>query len=372
MISRGMWFKPVAPSPDGFLFHFEAAMSSSDLLKNFLEGNVPKHIRLVAARGLVPLPPSEMLQLLVRLVRDPDPEVSSKASETLGGWSEDDLVAQLQVPECNQDVLDHFADSEAPAVQEAIVLNPAATGPVTARLASKAPAQLLETILYNRTRLLDSPEILESVKANPAATAEILRLIEEVETEFFGGKKSTYTVGEQAQTAIEQEQVFGLQTELPPDNLILEGLPIDPQERETAILNRLGSLTVRQKIQLALMGTREIRSVLVRDTNKEVSRSVLQSPKLSVSEIEGFAAMRNCTEEILRLIGSSKAWTKSYGVVHNLVRNPKTPPLISQRLMIRLLSKDLKLLSRDRGLPEAVRRNAERMLKQRGSSKSIG
>lgn len=344
-------------------------MSDSDLLKNFFEGNPPKPIRMMAARGLVPLPPSGMLQLLVHLARDPDEEVALKAAETLNGWSERDLVAQLQAPECSQDVLDHFAGSGAAAVQEAIVLNPAAGGPVIAKLAATVSAPLLETILYNRTRLLNAPEILESVKANPAATAEILRLIEEVETEFFGGKKSTYTVGEQAQPAPELEEGFALETELPPDDLILEGLPVGPQERETAILNRLGSLTVRQKIKLALMGTRELRSALVRDRNKEVSRSVLQSPKLTLNEIESFAAMRNCSEDILRVIGSSKAWTKSYGVIHNLIKNPKTPALISQRLMIRLLSKDLKLLIRDRGLPEAVRRNAERMLQQRSSSK---
>ncbi len=347
-------------------------MSENDLLKNFLEGTPPKHIRLMAARGLVPLPPGSTLLLLVHLARDPDQEIAEKAAATLSGWNENDLIGQLQAPECSQEVFDHFTTSGKPAVQEAIILNPVAGGPIIAKLAAVVSAQLLETILYNRTRLLNAPEILESVKTNSAATSEILRLIEEVETEFFAGKKSTYTVGEEAQVPLEQKESLDLEMELPPEDLFLEGLPVDPQEREAALLNRLGSLTVRQKIKLALMGTRELRAALVRDTNKEVSRSVLQSPKLTMNEIESFAAMRNCSEDILRLIGSSKAWTKSYGVIHNLVKNPKTPPLISQRLMIRLLSKDLKLLTRDRGLPEAVRRNAERMLKQRSSPKSMG
>jgi hypothetical protein len=60
---------------------------------------------------------------------------------------------------------------------------------------------------------------------------------------------------------------------------------------------------------------------------------------------------------------------RSYTVVHNLVRNPKTPPLISQRLITRLLSKDLSALGRDRSVPEAVRRNAQRTLNQRSPAR---
>jgi hypothetical protein len=161
-----------------------------------------------------------------------------------------------------------------------------------------------------------------------------------------------------------------LETELAPADLELEGLPTDPEEREAAILNRISTMTVRQKIQLALMGTREARSILIRDTNKEVWRSVLLSPKLAAIEVEAFAAMRNVPEDALRLIGNSKTWTRSYAVTHNLVKNPKTPPTTSQRLLSHLHSKDLLMLSRDRGIPEAVKRSAERMIKQRNASKS--
>ena len=81
--------------------------------------------------------------------------------------------------------------------------------------------------------------------------------------------------------------------------------------------------------------------------------------------------MRNVCDDVLRQIGNSKEWTRSYVVIHNLVKNPKTPPAISQRMMPRLLSKDLMLLSRDRSITEAVRRNAQRLLSQRNASKPI-
>ena len=35
--------------------------------------------------------------------------------------------------------------------------------------------------------------------------------------------------------------------------------------------------------------------------------------------------MGNVTEEVLRVIGTNRAWLKNYGVVLGLVKNPKTP-----------------------------------------------
>ena len=347
-------------------------MPDSDLLAKLRTGETPKHVRLLAARGLMPLPPHEMLRLLVWLDRDPDPEVAEQASQTLREWSDKDLALQLQSPECSTEVFEHFAGSASPAVQEAIISNPAASGSVVASLAARAGAPLLEAILYNRMRLLESPEILQNLKLNPAATPQIRGLVREIEAEFFGSKKRDYHVGESKEESLAPEEPIEFEEEIPIGDLSLEGLPADPQQREAALFSRLNRMSVRQKLQLALMGTREMRSVLIRDTNKQVTRGVLQSPKLTISEVETFAAMRSISDDVIRRIGNSREWTRSYVVVQNLVKNPKTPPMISQRLMFRLQSRDLMMLSRDHGISEGVRRNAQRLLSQRSTSPSRG
>jgi hypothetical protein len=51
--------------------------------------------------------------------------------------------------------------------------------------------------------------------------------------------------------------------------------------------------------------------------------------------------------------------------VCNLVKNPKTPAIISQRLVFRLRTQDLTMLTRDRGIPEVVRFHATRTINQR-------
>jgi hypothetical protein len=338
------------------------------LLKNLLDGNVPKNLRMLAAAGLVPLPAGEMLQALVRLARDPDPEVAGKAAATLEAMAEQEIISQLQAPECDPEVIGHFTASKSAGILEAIILNPGAPGAAVAGMASGLSAPLLELVLYNRTRIMTSPEILDAIKQNPAATPQILGQVAEIETEFFGSKKQVYTAVEQ-QPAESQEAAFSESaTEVAPEDLILEGLPLDPEGRETAILLRVRNLTVRQKIRLALAGSKEIRAVLIRDANREVVHSVLQSPKITLGEVEGFAAMRSVAEDVLRQISASKTWTRSYALIHNLAQNPKTPVMIAQRVMIRLLTKDLTGISRNRELSEAVRRHAERLLKQRSGN----
>jgi len=126
----------------------------------------------------------------------------------------------------------------------------------------------------------------------------------------------------------------------------------------------LGSLPIVERMKLAMKGTRSQRAQLIRDSNKLVAAAVLSSPKLTETEVEAFAKMANVTEEVLRAIAINRTWMKNYGVVAGLTRNPKTPPGISMHLVQRLNEKDLKMLTTDRNVPEAVRLAARKFLRK--------
>ena len=115
-------------------------------------------------------------------------------------------------------------------------------------------------------------------------------------------------------------------------------------------------LPIVEKIKLAMKGTREQRGQLIRDGNRMIAASVLSSPKLSETEVEGYARMSNVSDDVLRLIGNNRSWTKSYLITAALARNPKTPLAISLRLVSRLNQRDLKMITRDRNVQEAVRK----------------
>ncbi len=129
----------------------------------------------------------------------------------------------------------------------------------------------------------------------------------------------------------------------------------DGGDDEGAAVIKLAKLGVVEKMKLATNGTREQRSLLVRDPNRLVAAAVLSSPKLTESEVEQFARMANVAEDVLRVIGSNRAWTKNYGVVAGLVKNPKTPLALSMTLLQRVNDRDVKMLAIDRNIPEPLR-----------------
>ncbi len=123
----------------------------------------------------------------------------------------------------------------------------------------------------------------------------------------------------------------------------------------------LSTLSVMDRMKLAMKGTREQRSQLIRDSNKLVSAAVLSSPKLSETEVEAFAKMANVSEEVLRVISMNRTWMKNYGVAVGLARNPKTPQGISMHLLHRLNERDVKMISIDRNVPESLRLAARKI-----------
>ena len=124
----------------------------------------------------------------------------------------------------------------------------------------------------------------------------------------------------------------------------------------------LSSLPIVQRMKLAMKGSREQRSQLIRDSNRMVATAVLSSPKLTEAEVEAFTKMGNVSEDVLRIIGTNRNWLKNYGVMLGLVKNPKTPPGISMQLINRLNERDVKMLAVDRNVPEALRLVARKLL----------
>jgi hypothetical protein len=252
--------------------------SRSPLLDLFRRGEVPREVRLLAARGAVAPRVHEQLALLVLLHGDPDAEVREVARATIDALPGPALASFLARGDVAVDVRDFFA----------------ARGTTASAVASTGDAPLVE----------DESELLADAAVDPEEAGE------------------------------------GEATRRQP----------------------ISMLPVTERVKLAMRGTREHRTALIRDANRLVAAAVLSSPKLTETEVEGFARMANVSDEVLRTIGSTRTWTRNYGVVTALARNPKTPPAISMPLVSRLNERDLKLLSVDRNVPEGVRLAARKLV----------
>lgn len=137
--------------------------------------------------------------------------------------------------------------------------------------------------------------------------------------------------------------------------------PATVEERASTV-QKIAGLTVAQRMSLAMKGTREERSILIRDPNKIVGVAVLSSPKLTEQEVAAIARMASINDELLRMIANTRAWIKSYDVVLGLVKNAKTPLAVSMNLLSRLNEKDLRMLSQDRNVPDVLRITARKKI----------
>jgi len=122
-----------------------------------------------------------------------------------------------------------------------------------------------------------------------------------------------------------------------------------------SVTNKLSKMNFTERLKAAMKGTREMRAMLVRDTNKTVAAAVMSSPKLTEQEVETFCRMGSVSDDVLRIIARNRHWMKNYKIVLGLAKNPKTPVAISLNLLPRIQQKDLTQMAIDRNIPDPLR-----------------
>lgn len=140
------------------------------------------------------------------------------------------------------------------------------------------------------------------------------------------------------------------------------------KERSETLLRKIQKLNVGERVQLAMKGGKEIRSILLKDSSKEVVKKVLENPKITESEIDLLTKSRTVTEEALRFVSKKKEWMKNYSIMSGLVTNPKTPAGIAMTFVKFLNKKDLTMIEKNKNVSNAVRAAAKKLIKAKNPS----
>lgn len=143
---------------------------------------------------------------------------------------------------------------------------------------------------------------------------------------------------------------------------------LSAEEQRGSALQKISKLGITGRIQLAMKGSKEERSLLIRDGTKIVALAVLDSPKLTDGEVEKFANQKNVLEAVLRSITLKRRFMKQYAIVRNLCNNPRTPIDVSLGLIKHLLVTDLKNLAGNKEVSDTVRKMALRMFRQKSET----
>jgi hypothetical protein len=140
---------------------------------------------------------------------------------------------------------------------------------------------------------------------------------------------------------------------------------LSTEEQRGSALQKISKLDITGRIQLAMKGNKEERSLLIRDGTKIVALAVLESPKITDSEVEKFANQKNVLEAVLRAITLKRRFMKQYAILRNLTFNPRTPIDVAIGLVKHLLTQDLKNLAGNKEVSDTVRKMATRMFRQK-------
>jgi hypothetical protein len=281
----------------------------------------------------------ERVELLAVLAADPDPEIADRAQNALLTQPLESFLAAAVRPEADARLFTYCTDSlgEKPGVADALAKNPSCPTAHVARVAHYLTAAGVQALLDNLERFSSDPQLVIAVASCPGASDEQRELLSNLE-------KGATASAELVEAAAMAEP--------------------DPVKREN-LMQKVARMNVVQRLTLALKGGRTERMMLIRDPNKLVQRCVLQSPRLTDTEVEAFASMSALTGEILRAISMARVFMKNYTVVRNLVNNPKTPLDVSLHLFPRLTASDLVKLTGNKNVPETLRSSAQKLHRKR-------
>ena len=379
------------------------------ILELIKKNAVPVNVMRSAARGSLPLPPQEMLEVMVYLSRHP--LFGQDARMTLAQWDPQSAMDVLAQDTTAPEVLLYYwhEENRRNGLMPTLIANPAIPETLLMELAGTAQREMV-TILLRSDRARAHPGVVEALLSNQNVTPAEAQ-------ELRGAKEEAPAATPQAETGLEEFEVTpdteaalrAFEQEHAAEITAAEGKPFEltkeeepaaeravgetaatseqpapasaPQaspaaapvqaesmdefdaaeQKRITVLQKLGKMNVGQRIKLGFIGNKEERAILVRDTARLVQNAVLQSPKLTDAEVETFAGSKNLQENVFREIARQRRFMKLYPVVRNLVSNPKCPLDLSLTLIKSLQVFDLKSLRHNKNVPDTIRKVAAKL-----------
>lgn len=364
-----------------------AAASAAPISPEFLPPNMRKHvdlaapvsIRMMGAKALVPVSPSDMLGLLFMLTFDPDTGVRETAQKSAASLPDRILASAVRDEGIQAPVLGFFLElfREKEQYAEPLILNATTPDTAVASVASTVSLRLAEIIGQNQLRVLRHDDLIRQLCLNPNATGSLLDSVCDFAV------RSGVRLLDVPQMQAARVRIFGPEAIAKPPDVgptaeevmeEYEGLsdesstPLEEGQRLN-LTQRVMKMSVSEKIKLATLGNKEARTILLRDTNKLVATAVMRSPRMTDNEVLGVAQNRAVMDDVLRIVYNNREWTKQYVIKMALVKNPKTPLSITMRFLNTLRESDVKGLSRDKNVSSTVQGAAKKMMDAKDARK---
>ncbi len=373
--------------------------------QKILDPQGPPALKGMAARGVVPgLKPADVVTVVALLAESADPAVAKTASETLGKLPAPILNGAI-TGDLHPWVLDRLVPRYANdlTIVGQLLAHKALHPETVIDIASRASEMLCELIAINEERLLKHPILIEKLYLNKAtrmSTADrILELAVRHKIELNGihaFKEAAAAISQELIPEPTPERTFdddqfdqaaqlAKETELAHDEDVCA---VDAATGQETIIEKArpfnavwADMRPPSKIRLLQLGVDSlkrdgkevtgvdasaVRMLGVRDPNPLVCVAAIKSPGITESEVNRIAAMRNVSEDVLRVIAMNRDWTRAYGIKLSLVANPRTPFAFASQWIVHLREADLRTVAKSKDVSGAVANAAKNQLQRKG------
>lgn len=334
--------------------------AANPLVEEILSGQ-SFELRVLAAQGILPLPIADLVPLQVQLANDRDRFIAESARASLAGLDVRVASAFLE-SDAGPEVLDYFARHQRdPRLVEIVLRRRDVSRTLLVEIAPELSVDLQEALLLRQDAIVEEPLILDALERNPFLSPFSRRRVLEYREHLLP----------RAAPAAEPVLDHPFQQEAGLDAADLEeierarDLPsMGEVDRKSGLSeHQIKSLPVPIRLKLSRNASPTLRRILIRDINTNVAVSTLMNSSFNDDELEQLASSRNVIDEVLSILAKKKEWVSRYNICVNLAKNPRVPIATSVQLVNRLSVRDLRLLSRDRNVPDAVRNAANRLYK---------
>ncbi|MCB9643586.1 MAG: hypothetical protein H6728_10990 [Myxococcales bacterium] len=387
-------------------------------IKKALEPEAPVKMRKMAASGRMPMSPIQQITTLYLLSFDPEPDVVHTAVKAIQEQPESTLLTLTAQDEAPLELLDFLARYafHREAVLHTVILHKNTPDPIVAWLASHIQGPSLDLIALNQQRQLRHPEIITSILQNPhlsealrarvtefalrskletglsqaqitsllgkEAAQELLSAVQEAAAK--AAEEAAAKAAEEAARLAEAEAAEDMgedadEEELPleegpsqseidaaeiPDEFLVETPEEEEDKAPPNVIQMLVKMTVSQKIKAAAKGNKQIRSILINESNRLVASAVLKNPGLTDGEVIKIASSRSVSGDVIRQIANNREWMRIYRVKVALASNPKCPRGIAMRILPTLRKNDVRDIAKNKGISSQVATAARKLHKQ--------
>ncbi len=311
-------------------------------------------VRLAAARGALPMSGHNLVTVLFVFYHGENQELKEEALGTFQTLPAQILLAALSQEELHPSIIDLIVKLR---YQDTVVMRSALSHRMIGIksllfLAENSSGDILDMLSHN-DEILRKADVLRTTIINNIHADKVMKLrLGWVEPILEPEPEPVTETQSEAQTSVAEDDADSVDDE-------------ELEEESLSKYQQIQEMLVADKIKMALTGDKEWRTLLIRESNKQVNTAVLRNPRISEGEVLTIAKNRSSSDELIRIILLNRDWVKLYDMKKALIIHPRTPLQAAMRFMTFLSEKDIKELAKSRDVGQAIVNNARRMLMTR-------